>query len=303
MSIERIQIKSKEMKGVIRFVKAMTQSMTFDENMENANWPKQRKRNNFFYRLMPRRKDVKRSKKNIGNLGALYAEPADGASREDIIIVYMHGGGFVTGSAFVCKSYVSMLSKYSGCRVYAIEYSLAPEKPFPHGFNDCCKAFEDIMACHPNAKFILTGESAGGNYSLALTHKYKDTGKIIRVIVHSPTVDFSGSIDHTQNENKDFIVKLGCNAPLTRMYAGTHDLKDPSLSPIYGDFNGFPQTLITCDTNETLYADSKALYEKCIEAGVDVTMVEFTGGYHACAVSGSNTPETLYVLLKGFLNL
>lgn len=299
MAQKYVKIESEQMQGVKRFVKAMTKSMTFDENMEKADWPRQRRRNNFFYRLMPCQKNVSFKKVNMGNKGAMlttYNETKDNAVDDSCVILYLHGGGFVTGSAYVCKSYCSMLAKYSKYRVYAAEYSLAPEKPFPHGFDDCCKVFEAVTKLHPDSKIALVGESAGGNYSLALGLKYKATGKIACVIVHSPTIDFSEALDHSINENKDFIVKKGANEPLMRIYVGKNDPKNMYISPYYGDYTDYPPTFISCDINETLYADSKALYEKCTEAGVDVQLVEFEGGYHACAVSGTNTPETTKVL-------
>lgn len=84
------KIESHEMQGVIRFVKKMTESMTFDENMESANWPKSRKRNNFFYKLMPKEKGVKFKRLNIGNRGVMLAECEK--TDDSQIIIYMHGG-------------------------------------------------------------------------------------------------------------------------------------------------------------------------------------------------------------------
>lgn len=294
MSIEKRIIDSPEMERVIKFVKAMTKTMTFDENMAKENWPKARKRNNIFYRMMPKEKGTKSEKVKLGKGRALLV--TDGATNDENIIVYFHGGGFVTGSAFVTQSYTSMLARYSGNKVYSVDYSLAPEKPYPIGFNDCCEAFECLMEKYPSARFSLIGESAGGNFALTVALKYKETGRISSVSAHSATVDFSGAVDHTLNQNKDIIVKLGTSKAMHDVYVKDHDAKNPLLSPYYGDFNGFPPVFITCDVNETLYGDSKALYEKCIEAGVETKMIEFEGGYHACAISGVNTPETKKLL-------
>lgn len=294
MAIQMMQMESKGMQTAISFVKKMTKSMTFDENMDQANWPKARRRNNLFYRLMPKEDGVKFQKVQIGTEKALLAEykkPGD-----DHIIIYLHGGGFVTGSAFVCKSYASMLAKYSGYKVYAVDYSLAPEHPYPQGFNDCSAAFEALVEMYPNATFTVIGESAGGCFSLILALKFKELHKITSVIVHSPTVDFSGVVDHNQNENKDFIVMKGCSEALKRMYVREANVENFYVSPIYGDFNDYPPTFITCDINETLYGDSVALYEKLVEAGVPVEMIKAEGAYHAFAVTGTNAPETTKIL-------
>lgn len=294
MSVEKRVINSHEMERVLRFVKAMTKTMRFDAQMASANWPKARKRNNIFYRLMPKESGVKFEKVQLGNQKAMLA--TYGNTGEENNIVYFHGGGFVTGSAFVTQSYCSMLAKYSGCKVYSIDYSLAPEKPYPAGFNDCCEAFETLMKQYPEAGFSLIGESAGGNFALTVALKYKASRRISSVTAHSATVDFSGVVDHSINENKDIIVKRGTSKPMREIYVKGYDPKDPLLSPYYGDFAGFPPVFITCDVNETLYADSKALYECCMKAGVETKMIEVEGGYHAFAISGTNTPETTRIL-------
>ena len=298
MSITKREIHSKEMERATAFVKQMTKSMTFDENMESANWPRMRRRNNLFYSFIPTEKGITFSKVKLGKVDAMLARNKKFVVDDDNVILYLHGGGFVTGSAFVSKSYTSMLAKFSGNNVYAVQYALAPEHKFPAGFSDCCEAFEAVIKLHPYSKITLVGESAGGNLSIALGLKYKDTGKIACVIVHSPTTDLSGAVNHTINDNKDFIVKLGCTEPLRRMYVGDNDVTNPYISPIYGDFAGFPPTFITCDANETLQADAYALYEKCVIAGVDTKMVEVTGAYHAFAVSGTTAPETTKILVE-----
>lgn len=284
------------MKRVIAFVKAMTSSMTFDENMASANWPKNRRRNNLFYRLMPKQKGVKYKKVGIGNKGALLTSPKN--PDDSCVLVYMHGGGFVTGNAFVCKSYSSALATFTSHRVYAVEYSLAPEYPFPYAWNDAVAAVDEIISLYPDSKLVFVGESAGGNLSLALAHKYKDSGRVACVVVHSPTVDFSGSTNRNLNVNKDFIVKHGCRKALYGMYVGDNDPKNPYISPLHGDFEGFPPVFITADANETLYADSVALYEKCEAAGVKASLIEGVGGYHAYGVSGCSAPETKQILVE-----
>lgn len=296
MSFEKITIHSKEMVKVTKFVKILTKTMVFDADMESRNWIVARKRNNFLYAMLPAKKGVSFEKITIGNLKVLSA--TYGQSSDDHIILYLHGGGFVTGSAFANKSFNSTLAKHSGSLVFAPEYALAPENKFPKGFDDCCKTFDWIIDTYPHAKVSLIGESAGGNFCLGLGLKYKDTGKIANISVHSPTVDFSGLVDRSINEKKDFIVKEGSTTPLLGMYIGENDVKDPFISPILGDYTGFPPVFITCDENETLYADSMALYQRCQEAGVTVQMIVAKGAFHAFGVTGMSAPETAEILKK-----
>lgn len=302
MGIQIREAKSEEMKKNICTVKRMTKGMGFDENMGKVNWSFVRVISNFGYQFMPKEKNVKYKKINLGNVCAIISEYEPNPNKN--IIMYIHGGGFVSGSASASKGYSSMLAKYSGCKVIAVDYALAPKYPFPHGFNDCFNAFCQIVRLYPEAKITLVGESAGANLCLALGLKVKNMNKVSCIIVHSPFVDFTGYLDRTEHEIDDFTVKQGCLKPLKQIYIGNNEADNPFISPIFGDYVGFPPTFITCDYNETLYADAKALYKKCEQAGVDVELIEMKGTFHAFAPIGTGSPETKQILKENiaFMN-
>lgn len=288
------EAKSAEMKNNIRAVQKMTKGMGFDENMGKVNWSFVRVISNFGYQFMPKEKGVKYKKIKLGDTKAIVSEYGQTDNRN--IVMYIHGGGFVSGSASSSKGYSSMLAKYSGCKVIAVNYSLAPEHPFPKGFDDCYKAFCKITELYPEARITLVGESAGANLCLALALKVKEMGKVSCVLVHSPIVDFTGSLSRTEHAVDDFTVKEGCLKPLNQIYVADNEADNPYISPIFGDFDQFPPTFITCDYNETLFADAKALYEKCKQFGVDVELIEVKGTFHAFATIGTGTPETKQIL-------
>lgn len=294
MGIQVREAKSVKMKRNIRTVQQMTKGMGFDENMGNVNWSFVRVISNFGYQFMPKEKGVKYKKIRLGDTKAIVSEYGKCSNKN--IIMYIHGGGFVSGSASSSKGYSSMLAKYSGYKVIAVDYSLAPEYAFPKGFDDCYNAFCEITRLYPMAKITLVGESAGANLCLALALKVKNLGKVSCVIVHSPIVDFTGSLNRTEHTIDDFTVKEGCLKPLNQIYVAEHEADDPYISQIFGDFKDFPPTYITCDYHETLYADARALYEQCEKYGVDVELVEVKGTFHAFATIGTGTPETQQIL-------
>ena len=302
MGIQIREAKSEEMKKNIRTVKQMTKGMGFDENMGKVNWSFVRVISNFGYQFMPKEKGVKYQKIKLGNVKAVVSEYGQVNGKN--IIMYIHGGGFVSGSASSSKGYSSMLAKYSSYKVIAVDYSLAPEHSFPKGFDDCYNAFCEIARLYPNAKITLVGESAGANLCLALALKTKETKKVACVLVHSPIIDFTGGLNRSEHEIDDFTVKEGCLKPLNKIYVGDNKADNPYISPLFADFCGFPPTFITCDYNETLYADAKTLYKKCEQAGVDVELVEVKGTFHAFATIGVGTPETKRILQENieFMN-
>lgn len=294
MGIQIREVKSDEMKKNIRTVCRMTKGMGFDENMGRVNWSFVRALSNFGYQFMPKEKGVKFTKIRLGNVKALVSEYGHADNKN--IILYIHGGGFVSGSASSSKGYSSMLAKYSGCKVIAVDYALAPKYAFPKGFDDCYHAFCEIVSLYPDVKITLVGESAGANLCLALALKAKEMGRICCVLVHSPIIDFTGSLNRSEHEVDDFTVKEGCLKPLNEIYVGKNRADNPYISPLFGDFKDFPPTFITCDYNETLYADAKELYKKCEQANIDVELIEMKGAFHAFATIGTGTPETKRIL-------
>ena len=294
MPIEQRRAESPEMQKNIRVVRKMTGGMGFDENMGKVNWKAIRLISGIGYKFMPKEKGVKFRKYRYDDCRFEIAEPAEISSGN--IVIYLHGGGFVSGSAASSRGYASMLAAYSGRRVMSVDYSLAPEKPFPYGFDDCCRALERAERMFPGVRPALVGESAGGNLCVCLALKYRD--KISSVIVHSPFMDFTGSLDRSGYEIDDFTVKEGCLKPLNEIYVGSHPAQDPFVSPVYGDYTGFPPTFMTCDVNETLYADSLWLYNKLEGQGSDVRMIAMQGTFHAFATIGTGSPETKRILTE-----
>ncbi|MBQ8924177.1 MAG: alpha/beta hydrolase [Lachnospiraceae bacterium] len=301
MSIKIRQAKSKEIKKNIKVVKLMTRGMSFDENMSKVNWKAVRRISNIGYAFMPKEKGIKVYRINIGDTVSEISIPDISKANErddEVIILYIHGGGFVSGSASSSRGYSSMLAKYLGYKVIAVNYRLAPEHPFPAGLDDCYNVVSDVLRRYPKSKLILVGESAGANLAIATALRAKDNGinRIVALIIHSPFMDFSASLNRDEHKVDDFTVKEGCLKSLNEIYVGDNDVKNPYISPIYGDYNGFPPTFITCDYNETLYADAVSLYRLCEEAGVNVEMIQMKGAFHAFATTGTGTPETKQIL-------
>ncbi len=298
MSIITRTATSKEMKTNMNVVKLLTKNKEFDSNMLTIDWPKARKVTNLSYTFLPKEKGVKGYRVRIAGTVSELLLPEN--VNDDIVILYMHGGGFVSGSASAVRAYCSMLAKYTGHRVISAEYRLSPEYKFPNAIEDCYNILRVIRKKYPNSKVVLAGESAGGNMSLGLALKAKDRGRksIAAVIAHSPLVDLTGSLDRSLHEVDDFTVLPGFDIPMKLAYVGEGDAFNPYVSPLFGDYKNFPPVFITCDYNETLYADSLAIYKKCQDAGVPVKMIQMKGTFHAFATMGTRTPETERILVE-----
>lgn len=298
MSIAIRTASSKEMAKCKNVVRLLTKGREFDENMLTVDWSKARIIPNVSYTFLPKEKGVKGYRVPIGGTVSELLLPEN--VKDDVVILYIHGGGFVSGCASASRAYCSALALYSGYRVISAEYRLSPESTFPDGIDDCYNILRTIRKKYPNSKLVLAGESAGGNLSLALALKARDRGRrsIAAVIAHSPLVDFTGILDRSVHEIDDFTVKAGFIKPMRIAYVGSSDPANPYVSPVYGDYNNFPPVFLTCDYNETLFADSMAIYKKCKEAGTPVKMVQMKGAFHAYATMGTRTPETERILVE-----
>ena len=241
------------------------------------------------YKSVPKEDGIKFSKVRLGSTNAVLAEPQEGSTSKDII-VYIHGGAFMSGRAGYSKGYISSLAKTSGLRTYAIDYSLSPEVKYPTALNECLEAVDTLIEENKDSHMTITGDSAGGNLCAAIALKRKE--KISCVILHSPVIDFSDTIDRAKFNKDSIVVTRGLKDTFKKLYTGDYDEKDPSISPYFGDYSEFPPVFITCDSGEGLYADSVFVYDKCTEAGIPCELVALKGAFHAFATMGGSSPET-----------
>lgn len=222
--------------------------------------------------------------------------------KDDAVIIYIHGGGFVCGNAKSSRGYAAMIANESGYPVYSFTYSLAPEFPFPAALNDCFEAYKIIKKENPNKRIFLVGESAGANLSIVTALKVRDTGLEMPngVVAYSPIIDCSGVIDRDREENKDFIVTLDTLPWVREVYCSKEesDVENPYCSPYYDDFHNMCPMFLAWDESETLAVDSEILVEKLKNEDISVEYYSYPDCFHAFATTGYGTPESYDVLKK-----
>lgn len=235
------------------------------------------------------------------------------------LIFQIHGGAYVIGMIDSYRSQAVKLSKISNdASVINIDYRIAPEYVFPAALEDGLKAWDWILdnGWKPS-DITLIGDSAGGNLVLSLCLKLRDEGRDLpeKIICLSPWGDLAGSgITHKTNLYKDpmfgiskhsfreinkakTVVEVKTTAEpekksMTSLYAGDADLYNPYLSPVFGDYKGFPKMLIQVGTWEVLQSDSETIFENAKQNGVDVKLQEYEGMYHVFQQAGDFIPES-----------
>ena len=233
----------------------------------------------------------------FGNVDAELLVPEN--SRDDAVVVYVHGGGLITGNAFSSRGYASMLAVATELPVYTFSYRLAPEDPFPAGVDDCFLAYKHIVEENPDKPIFLLGESGGAYLSIVTAMKARDEGIQMPagVIPYSPVIDQSGTIVRDREDCDDFTVTAEGLIWLSDLYIpNAYDRTNVYASPYFDDMHDMPPMLLAWNTTETLAIDSEILVEKLKAQGIEYKAKDYPGTFHAFATAGTGTPESLEVL-------
>jgi len=207
--------------------------------------------------------------------------------KKDVVYLHIHGGGFTIGSAAWTVPFLLHFVKMLKIECYSVEYSLAPKYKFPVQINECLAFYKGLLE-KGYRKIVIGGESAGGNLSIALTHCIKDNDLRLpaAVIAISPAGNMSP--DRVLYKS-DFMSEMG--PVIVAAYAGSADVKNPYLSPVYGDFQGFPPLLLQAGGSESLAAESVHLAEAAAKADVEVLLHVWKDMGHCFVQQFGNFPE------------
>jgi epsilon-lactone hydrolase len=190
-------------------------------------------------------------------------------------VLYLHGGGYVIGSAVTHRELASRVSRTSGARVLVVDYRLAPEHPFPAAVDDAVAAYRWMLGqgIAPSA-VAIAGDSAGGGLAVATLLALRDAGDPLpaTAVCISPWVDLEMAGDSmTSRAELDPMVQKPGLTDMAAAYLGGADPKSPLASPLHADLSGLPPLLVMVGTSETLMDDAARLTEKARAAGVEVT--------------------------------
>jgi len=194
---------------------------------------------------------------------------------KDRVRISIHGGAFtVMGGAYV-EGDAAQVAAASGCTVYSIDYRMPPDFPFPAAVDDCVAVYREIIKTYEPKKVAISGGSAGGNLAGTVTLKIRDSGLPMpgAVAMLTPLTDLTDLSDTLRTN-------LGIDTALPRvpdaasaLYADGHDLKDPYLSPLFGDFSkGFPPTYLQSGTRDLLLSDTVRMHAVLLNAGIEAEL-------------------------------
>lgn len=209
------------------------------------------------------------------------------------VILYCHGGGYSTGSRLYARTLTTKLAMSTSMDVLCFDYRLAPEAPYPSAIEDVLKAWDYLMLLGYGARdVIVAGDSAGGNLALCLGLKLKEQGRILPrgFVLMSPWTDLtSRGKSHVTRKEIDPVLDAEYLERMIANYAQKEDLNNPFISPLFGDFTGFPPVYIQAGDNEILLSDATRLHKKLISENVSARLDIFEGMWHVFQMSPLKT--------------
>lgn len=194
----------------------------------------------------------------------------------DRVTIYLHGGGFRVGSLRSHHELMAAISREAGCRVFGLDYRLAPEHAFPAALDDTCAAYEWLLDQNYKPQNIaIAGDSAGAGLAVSALLRLKTSGIPLpgAAVLMSLWSDMTASGQSYQDRAEvDPIHQRPMIRAMAQAYLGGIDPRDPSVSPLFGALEGLPSMLLQVGDRETLLSDSTSFADKARACGIDVSL-------------------------------
>ena len=214
-------------------------------------------------------------------LGGQHAERVSvGASERPRAILYLHGGGYVVGSARMYRGLAGQLARSASAIVFNLDYRLAPEHVYPAAVDDAEAAFRALVDEHGYTpeQIAIAGDSAGGGLTIAVARRLVDAGlRPAALVLLSPWTDPADR----DMPVRDFVLTRAWGAQCAEFYRGNADPADPGYAPMWADVTGLPPILVQYGAKEALRAQIRRFVSRAESARADITVVELPAVWHS----------------------
>jgi acetyl esterase/lipase len=240
---------------------------------------------------------VKTESLTVNGVNAFMLTPeAIAPENRNRLLVHVHGGCYVLSGGEAAATEAIYMAAFGHFKVLSIDYRRPPDSPYPAALDDVVAVWKGALKMAAAKNMAVFGTSAGGALTLSMTLRAKQEGLPLpgAIAPGTPMSDLTGTGDSFQTNFMIDNVLVGegrCDA-MARLYANGHDLKDPMLSPVYGDMHGFPPTVLTTGTRDLLLSNTVRVHRKLRQAGVDAELHVYEGQSHAQYMRDANAPET-----------
>lgn len=212
----------------------------------------------------------------------------DQKSSSQMVILYIHGGAWTNQPLNLHWLFMDKMAQALNAKVIAPIYPKVPHFSYQDTYPKMLSLYKEILASIESSnQLTIIGDSAGGNIALGLIQLLKRDGlpQPQDIILLSACVDMSleNPLIQEYEENDPMLASEGMEV-ITKIWAADKALKDPIISPIYGDFQGVGKITHFIGSHESLYPDAIQFDEKLTEQGVAINTFVYPKMNHVFVV-------------------
>lgn len=241
---------------------------------------------------------VKVEPMKIGGVNAFMVTPQNiPPENRNRLLIHVHGGCYVSFPGESGTTEAIFMAGFGHFKIISVDYRMPPDHPYPAALDDAMAVWKAAIKTTDPKKMAIFGSSAGGALTLSMVLRAKQENLPLPAAIApgTPMADLTDAGDsfHTNALLDNVLVAPGASCDKrAALYANGHDLKDPLLSPIYGDMHGFPPAILTTGTRDLLLSNTVRVHRKLRQAGVEAVLQVFEGQSHAQYYRDVTAPET-----------
>jgi epsilon-lactone hydrolase len=210
------------------------------------------------------------------------------------VILYIHGGGYVSCSSKTHRPVTASLARLTRRKVFSVDYRRAPESRFPAAIEDVIAAYQNVLAGIPaDEPVAVAGDSAGGGLALALAMHARDAGltQPVCLVLFSPWTDLEGTGNSLNTNNGRCALFHPQNVEqFARVYLGGASPRNPKASPLFGAASNLPPVQFQVGESELLLDDSVRVHERILQTGGSSELL-LNDSFHGMQVVTPLLPE------------
>jgi epsilon-lactone hydrolase len=213
------------------------------------------------------------------------------------LLIHVHGGCYVNGPGESGTTEAVLMAGFGHFKVIAVDYRMPPDHPYPAALDDAMSVWKAALKMADPKNMAIFGSSAGGGLTLSMVLRAKQDHLPLPAAIApgTPMADLTNAGDSFRTNAMLDNVLVAPDASCDKraaLYANGHDLKDPLLSPIYGDMHGFPPAILTTGTRDLLLSNTVRVHRKLRQAGVEASLQVYEGQSHGQYSRDVDAPET-----------
>lgn len=237
---------------------------------------------------------------DMGGIPAAMATPDNW--RDGRAMLYIHGGGYISGGSDGYRGIAGHYARLLGARVFVPDYRLAPAAPFPAALDDTMQAYAWLVDTAGAGNIVIAGDSAGGAMVVTLQVRARNCGTALPVagVAISPWADLDmPGASYVTREGIDPLATRDILKAFVRPALGTGLANNPEVSPVHADVRGLSPVLVQVGGAEVMMSDAMRLATHLADHDVHSALEVWPGMFHVWPMFSDIVPEGREALEKG----